>query len=227
MKKLVSIAAVAALSQPAFATSINFDNILPSPNGSVINLAYLSDGVTFNNPLGVSPDNQDSPNIFARKWLTNASPENVVSVFGMGFAAFDVRWGAVEAVFTAPQRKVSIDAAIQRFPGELGMPTNSPYMEVYDASNTVLAVVQWNFGLIPQPWPDGITPFETLSFTSGSANIAKIRLASGQPSNTTSNYGLFDNLYFSPAVPEPSTYATFLLGFGLTGLAAWRRKHNG
>lgn len=223
MKKLIAVAAVAALCQPAFATSINFDGMA---DGSVIDFAYLGDGVTFNNPLGVSIDNPDSPNIFARISGTNASPENVVSVLGTGVPAFDARWGAVEAVFSAPQRKVSIDAAIERLPEGFGTPTNFPKMEVYDASNTLLAVVPWNFITIPQPAAGGITAFETLSYTSGSANIAKIRFMSGQPFNAPSNFGLFDNLYFTPAVPEPSTFALALIGFGVTGFAVLRRRRD-
>lgn len=209
----------------ASAVLINFDDVT---NGTVINSNYAALGVTFNNPLGVSADNPDSPNIFARASSTNASPGNVVSVFGTGVPAFDARYGAVEAVFSSGQRQVSIDAAILRLPEGLGTPVNSPKLEIYDLSNVLITAILWDFTLIPQPAAGGITAFETLSYTSGTDNIGKVRFFSGQPQNSPSNFGFFDNLSFSRgggSVPEPGTWALVVLG--ILSLATSRRRSQG
>lgn len=206
----------------ASAVLINFDDVT---NGTVINSNYAALGVTFNNPLGVSADNPDSPNIFARASSTNASPGNVVSVFGAGVPAFDARYGAVEAVFSSGQRQVSIDAAILRLPEGLGTPVNSPKLEIYNLSNVLITTILWDFTLIPQPAAGGITAFETLSYTSGTDNIGKVRFFSGQPGNSPSNFGFFDNLSFRQGggtVPEPGTWA--LVALGILSLAITSRR---
>lgn len=206
----------------ASAVLINFDDVT---NGTVINSNYAALGVTFNNPLGVSGDNPDSPNIFARASSTNASPGNVVSVFGTGVPAFDARYGAVEAVFSSGQRQVSIDAAILRLPEGLGTPVNSPKLEIYDLSNVLITTILWDFTLIPQPAAGGITAFETLSYTSGTDNIGKVRFLSGQPGNSPSNFGFFDNLSFRQGggtVPEPGTWV--LVALGILSLAITSRR---
>jgi len=210
-----------ALLQPASATTITFDNVA---DGTNINTVYAGLGVTFDNPLGVSVDNPSSPNIFARASSTNASPGNVVSVFATGVPAFDARYGAVEAVFASGQRQVSIDAAILRLPEGLGTPVNAPKMEIYDVNNNFVTAVSWDFTKIAQPAAGGITAFETLSFTSASANIGKVRFLSGQPGGSPSNFGVFDNFSFTAAVPEPTTTAMFALGLLGLSIRSLRRQ---
>lgn len=225
-KTVALLASIFALSGNASATLINFDNVA---NGTVINSIYSALGVTFVNPLGISADNPDSPNIYARTSSTNASPANVVSVFGTGVPAFDSRWGAVEAVFSQGQRNVSIDAAILRLPEGLGTPLNSPRLEIYGPANNLITTIGWDFSVIPQPGAGGITAFETLSFTSSSDNIGKVRFFSSQPGGSPSNFGIFDNLAFSRdgvggTVPEPGTLVLVTLGIlSLGGSRLWRR----
>lgn len=221
-KTFAVLASTLSLAGNASAALINFDGVA---DGTVINSYYTTTlGVTFNNPLGTSADNPDSPNIYARASATNASPGNVVSVFGTGVPAFDARYGAVEAVFSSGQRQVSIDAAILRLSEGLGSPVNSPRLEIYDLSNAFITAVLWNFTLIPQPDVGGITAFETLSYTSTTDNIGKVRFLSGNPQGSPSNFGFFDNLAFDQGggtVPEPDTLA--LVALGILGFAANRR----
>lgn len=201
--------------EPAAATVISFDNV---GDGTAIDLAYTGLGVTFNNPVG--------GNIYARSSSIAASSPNVVSVFQTGFfGAFDARDGAVEAVFSSGQRQVSIDSAIVRLPEGLGTPANFPKLEVYSTLGTLIAVVNWNFALIPQPPAGGITGYQTLSFTSGSDDIGRVRFFSGQPGGSPSNFGVFDNLSFNAgAAPIPEPMGLVIVGIGIAAVALVGRR---
>ncbi|HYM34141.1 MAG TPA: PEP-CTERM sorting domain-containing protein [Steroidobacteraceae bacterium] len=210
----------------AYAVTIDFDHDTGGAavaDGTAINSLYASVGVTFDNPLG-------NASIFARSSTLNNSSPNVVSVFQTGVPAFDARFGAVEAVFGSAQSFVSIDAAILRLPEGLGTPTNAPKLEIYDNTGAFITAISWNFGLNPQPDVGGFAGWQTLSYTSASANIGKVRFLSGQPGGGPSNFGLFDNLTYNAgsdggggtSVPEPATLALF--GFGAIALGAARRR---
>lgn len=208
VKSLLVGVLIAGISFQTLATTINFDNV---SDGTVINNFYSANGVTFINPLG-------DADIYARSSSVNASPDNVVSVFQTGIPAFDARFGAVQANFTSLQQTVSIDAAILRLPEGLGSPINFPKLEVYDSSNTLLAVVSWDFLVDPQPPVGGISGWQTLAYVSSSNNIDHVRFLSGQPGGSPSNFGYFDNLTFSDTrnpIPEPGSLA--LLAIGILG----------
>jgi len=214
-------AAMSMTSFTASATLIDFDAVA---SGTAIDTTYSALGVTFDNPLGGS--------IYAVNWSSAASPSNVVSVFQAGIPAFDARYGAVEAVFSTGQRRVSIDASILRLPEGLGAPINFPKMEVYDTAGNFITAVNWDFGAIPQPPVGGITGYETLLYTSASDNIGKVRFFSGQPGGSPSNFGIFDNLNFTSgdgggggSVPEPGTLALLVaVGLTLIGFARVRSR---
>lgn len=208
----VVVGAVVVGASGAYAVTINFDGIA---DGTVIDSFYP--GVTFSNPVGPA-------SIFARSSSSAASPSNVVSVLSTGVPAFDARFGAVEAVFSSPQRYVSIDAAILRLPEGLGTPVNFPKLEIYNAGGFVTAI-NWNFSTIPQPGAGAITGYETLAYQSSTTDITKVRFFSGQPGGSPSNFGLFDNLTFQTTpIPEPSTFAALGLGLGIVGFALRRRS---
>jgi hypothetical protein len=220
-KSVALLAATFAFSGNASATLIDFDNVA---DGTVINSVYSGLGVTFVNPLG-------NADIYARASATNASPANVVSVFATGVPAFDARWGAVEAVFSQGQKNVSIDAAILRLPEGFGTPLNSPKLEIYGLANNLITTISWDFSAIPQPGVGGITAFQTLSYTSGSDNIGKVRFFSSQPGGSPSNFGIFDNLAFNrddgnggATVPEPGTPFLVAMGILILGASQLRRR---
>src|SRR5262245_57004588 len=159
----------------AHAVTIDFDtdtNGAAIANGTAIDSLYSSLGVTFVNPLG-------NARIFARNSFFNDSSPNVVSVFETGSPAFDARWGAVQANFATGQTSVSIDAAILRLPEGRGTPTNEPRLEIFDTSGAFLTAVEWNFALNAQPDAGGFAGWQTLAYTSTTANIGRVRLLSG------------------------------------------------
>lgn len=224
---LAVASAMAIAATPAQAVTINFDDVV---DGTNIASAYAGLGVTFAALGGAA-------GVFARSTTAAASPGNVVSVINPGFPAFDARFGMIEAVFSSLQRFVSIDAAILRVPEGLGAPTNSPRLEAYDSTGGLLAAINWDFGETAQPGVGGLSPYQTLDFTSVADNIARIRFFSSDPAGAPSNFGLFDNLVFTAGaggggdggggggtVPEPGTLgllAAALLG----GLALRRQRH--
>jgi len=169
----------------ANAIVLRFDEVAA---GTAVDSQYAILGITFDNPVGGS--------IYANglDWTLSDSQSNVVSVFQSTSPAFDARWGAVEAVFATGQRRVAVDARILRLPEGLGTPINYPKLEIYDTGGNFITSVPWNFSVIPQPGVGGITPYQTLSYSSSTNNIGKVRILSGQPGGSPSNFGIFDDL---------------------------------
>jgi hypothetical protein len=56
---------------------------------------------------------------------------------------FDARQGGIEAVFTKPQRGVSIDAQPMEAPEGMTPPTAKPFLEAYDATGKLLGRAEY------------------------------------------------------------------------------------
>lgn len=181
----------------AQANLINFDDV---PDGTVVDTVYAARGVTFTNPVGGS--------VYARDGSGFApSPPNVVSIFQTGLPDFYAFFGAVDATFSTPQLTVSIDARPVSTFEPLGTPFNRPFLEAYSGA-TFLGRVLYQGAL-----PTGVRevgPTETLTFTSTTANITRVRFSVQQSQPGPRITGLFDNLSFSATVCTPA-------GFSATG----------
>ncbi|HKE82808.1 MAG TPA: PEP-CTERM sorting domain-containing protein [Vicinamibacterales bacterium] len=248
MKKVLFCAGFMSLvwAPAANADLINFDDVAA---GTAITSHYA--GVTFTNGL-------DGSDIFAMAVANPANTTNGVSVFGTGenpffgtsVGDFNAQFGAVDATFATAQGRVSVDVSGLLNSGDLlGNSPLHPFMEVY-SGNTLLTTLYY------QPAPGGLSSgevgaYETLSFTSATDNITRVRLSSqfdGTGSSGPVPFAEFDNLSFDARlasgqfpstgvinptpggdgggggtpVPEPATLT--LLAVGLAAPFATKRK---
>jgi len=157
--------------------------------------------VTFSNAIG--------GNIFARNTSGFApSSPNVVSVVGTGGAAFDTASGAIDVYFATPQLSVSIDARpVGPAADNLAPLRNRPFLEAYSGS-TVLGSVLYA-GPLPTGCCFAVGATETLTYTSSTANITKVRFSSQQNQSPARTFGLFDNLKFCSTAYEVAPLKLF------------------
>ena len=184
---LLALVGFSAPPREASAGTINFDD---APDGTVINTRYP--GITFTNPIG--------GNIFARHGSGFApSAPNVVSVFATGLPPFDARYGGVQARFSTPVQRVSIDARPVG-PVEFFEPlTKRPFLQAFGTANQFLGIVYYA-GALPTDCCFAVGSTETLTINSTLNNIAYVQFSSQNPTNPPparpATYGLFDNLQF-------------------------------
>lgn len=155
--------------------TINFDDV---PDGTIIDSHYNAD-VTFSRVL----TNFLGP-VYARASADAASPPNVITVQPESpfFLSSD---GAIKAVFTVPQKKVSIDVRNTNVYGG-----GIARMNIYDASGNLLSSVSG-----AEPFDPGFNQWKTISFKSQASNIAYIHL-SVDTLREGGGMALFDNLFF-------------------------------
>ena len=226
---MVAVAAFGAAQ--AAPTTINFDGAV---NTDITN-AYA--GLTFQAPLsGTGP---------VRTWAAPGADTagNVLGLSGQNnFYAFNQSTGAIDIIFDTAVSSVSIRAAfIQASDNFLGW-VGRPFMSIYNSATinaaNRLGIDYWDIptdaclnsgGLFCQ------SGFDTLEYTSASADIKAIRLTGEyfQPGSSAgpSRLALFDTLTYDVAgaggggggtIPEPTSAALTALALG--GLALTRRR---
>ncbi len=213
----VALMAMASAAAQAQTTTINFDGAVQTD----ITNAYA--GLTFSAPLsGTGP---------VRTWAApNAdTPGNVLGLSGQNnFYVFNQTNGAVDITFAVPVSFVSVRSAFVVSTELYTQSSGNPFMAAYNS--TVISATN-RIGLDSWDVPsDGcntsttfcVSGWDTLSFTSPTANIKTIRLTGFAPTaGTASRYAMFDTMSYGAApVPEPSTMLMSSLG----AAALWLRR---
>lgn len=189
------------VAMPAPGTIIRFDDV---GDRTVVNQQYVSKGVRFRS-ITSAPTYADA---YARAYHLAESASNVISVTQNGFPGFDLFYGgAVEAIFTRPQRIVSIRARPELLPEPKGAIVGNPYLEAFDTGGAVLSRVE--FPLLPTDpnWRS----WQRIMFVSSQADIGSVRFSSAHQSMTPTVLGLFDRLYFADKLlPLPVGLGAYL-----------------
>jgi hypothetical protein len=103
--------------------------------------------------------------------------------------------------FDVSQATVTISAAAVASLEPLGTPMNRPFLEAYGAADNFLGRVLFS-GELPT-CALCVTPFETLTVSSPTANISKVRFSSQQSQPGPTIWALFDDLSFTTALAAP------------------------
>ena len=220
-------AATAFSAAHAAPTTINFDGAVQT------NITNAYAGLTFSAPLaGTAP---------VRTWSSPVSDtgNNVLGLSGQNnFYAFNQSNGAIDIVFDTAVSFVSIRAAfVVATDAFLGI-GGTPFMAVYNSATISLAnrigLDQWDIaGDACLSGNFCYSAFDTLAFTSASADIKAIRLSGFvTPGGGVSRQAIFDTLSYDRVVggggggggtvAEPSSL--LLAGLAGAGLLVTRRR---
>jgi len=180
-------------------------------DGTVVDATYASWGVTFT-CVACS-----SGHAYAR---SQGRTGNGVSLIPSPFASgFDSRFGAVRADFTSPRSFVSVDAVALPTPEPLNQIQVVPWLEAYDATNTLISRVYY-----PTYGTPGFGQWQTLRIDAPAANIKYVQFSSQHYAGYPAVFGAFDNVTFntdpfpiSKFVPRPKP-VTLLSPSGPTGI---------
>jgi hypothetical protein len=185
-------------------SAINFDS---DATGTDLTGKTVS-GVTFQAP-GSSPLLVIAGSAGVRNSMSPSSGLNVLSPGGSNTALEN---DDLELVFAAPVQAAGLDVVYDA-------PDGASFVGVtfYDATGAVLA----SNGFLPAPI--GAPGYQFVGFVSASANIKRIVFDEfdGSPPD---DHVAYDSVVFSPAVPEPGTYALMFAGLGWVGFIACRRQ---
>jgi PEP-CTERM motif len=185
---------VAGGSTQAYATTINFDD---GVNGTLVGGFYSALGITFSNA-----------EFFGFGSLPGGSPPNAIAAAGTTVFGPD---NPIIGTFSGTGSFVSITG--------LDVGGAGIEIEAFDAANNLIGTDSF-FGT-----GTGVGTFANISVSV--AGIASFKLFQPLTSGGGNSFGdgvAFDNLSFTEAVPEPSTWAMMILGFAGVGFMAYRRK---
>jgi len=167
---------------------INFDSDAAGAalaDGTVVDTSYSALGVTFTCIVC------SSGHAYAR---APGRTGNGVSLFQAPYVpVYDARYGAVRADFASPRSFVSIDSLGVLPPEWLGTPAARPWIEAYDANNTMIARTYY-----PAYGDPAWGTWQTLTVTAPAGSAIKyVRFSSQYFQGVPPVYGSFDNLTFN------------------------------
>jgi hypothetical protein len=131
---------------------------------------------------------------YAQSSVLPESAPNVVSQDALD-TIFEARYGAVRADFATARSWVSIDVMpVLTAADWIVPPTSQPWLEAYDANNTMIGRMYYPISYGSANWGS----YQTLRVDAGSARIKWVRFSVQPPgTNTAEVFGSFDNLRFN------------------------------
>jgi len=171
--------------QPPTVIDFDYDPVQAAIlDGTIVDSTYASWGVTFT-CVACS-----SGHAYAR---SQGRTGNGVSLVPSPFASgFDSRFGAVRADFTSPRSFVSIDALGTPVTEPLNQVQVRPWLEAYDATNTLISRVYY-----PAYGTPGFRQWQTLRIDAPAANIKYVLFSSQYFAGYPAVLGAFDNVTFN------------------------------